>query len=72
MKKLLLSLATAAALSVAAAVPVLAAVPDFPEQPGANVATACAAVTRGSGQGLAHAADPAVAITLALLQDACP
>jgi hypothetical protein len=72
MRKLLSSLVIAGALVQGTIVGALAAAPpDFPEQPGTHVATACTAVMTGPGQGLEHAAVPAVVITTRILVDAC-
>lgn len=43
----------------------------FPEQPGANVQNACAAILASPAQGLANRAPIANTITLGLFNDAC-
>jgi hypothetical protein len=71
-----LLLAPALALALAAAVATTAAADGgpgttFPEQPGGNVASGCAAVIAHTTTGLANASPAAVGITGALLADAC-
>jgi len=43
----------------------------FPEQPGTNVATGCAAVLANTGTGEANMSAGATAITTGLIVDAC-
>lgn len=74
MKRLITIVASAAVMGVAAA-PALAdrGAPGttFPEQPGGNVQTGCAAVLSNPGATTAPASPTATAITTGLLQDAC-
>jgi hypothetical protein len=44
----------------------------FPEQPGTNVATACAAVGAHTGTGVASMSGTATGITGGVFSDACP
>jgi hypothetical protein len=75
MKRLMMTVASAAVMGIAAA-PALAdrGVPGttFPEQPGANVQRGCAAVLSNPGATTAPASPTATAIVTGLIQDACP
>jgi hypothetical protein len=74
MKRCLVTVVAALALSVLAASPALAdrGAPGttFPEQPGDQVAGACA-VAGAAGTGFAHASNTAAAIAAALVADIC-
>ena len=43
----------------------------FPEQPGTNLATGCAAVLANTGTGISNDSDTAFAIQTGLINDAC-
>jgi hypothetical protein len=74
MKRRLVTIVAALALSALAAGPALAdrGAPGttFPEQPDGHVAGACA-VAGAAGTGFAHASDTAAAIAAALVEDIC-
>jgi hypothetical protein len=75
MKRRLIAGATALALFAAMTAPASAdrgsPGSTFPEQPGANVATGCAAVTANVGTGITNDSDTAFAIQSSLITDAC-
>ena len=75
MKRRLVAGAAAMALFAAAAAPASAdrgsPGSTFPEQPGSNVANACAAIQGNAGNGIANMSDAAFAITEGLFTDAC-
>jgi hypothetical protein len=75
MKKRLIAGAAALALFATAASPAFAdrgsPGSTFPEQPGANPATGCAAILANTGTAISHDSDTAFAIQSGLVTDAC-